>query len=87
VEDRVGKILLAVVIVFVLLFVVRLANPRKKKTDGKASTQPPQSQQQLGAEPMLACAHCKTLVPRSEAVVVHGLAYCSPEHARLGQRS
>ncbi|MCB1906985.1 MAG: hypothetical protein KDH15_06415 [Rhodocyclaceae bacterium] len=36
-----------------------------------------------GGERMVACAHCGVHVPESEALIVDGIGYCSPEHQRL----
>ena len=35
------------------------------------------------SERMVACAHCGLHVPESEAVIVDGVGFCSPEHRRL----
>jgi uncharacterized protein len=73
-------------LLFVVLFALRLLNPRRIKPSAKGD-KPAASKQapQIAPEPMLACAHCKTLVPKSEAVFADGRAYCSHEHAQQGQ--
>jgi uncharacterized protein len=87
VEEALGKILLFLIVLFVALFVLRLINPRKKKsTLDAAPSQGAAPTRQIASEPMLACAHCKTLVPQSEAVIAQDKAYCSREHAQLGER-
>ncbi|MGV2861508.1 PP0621 family protein, partial [Achromobacter sp. AGC39] len=35
-------------------------------------------------ESMVRCAHCGIHLPRSEAVLVNGMTWCSTEHSTLG---
>ncbi|WP_119352541.1 PP0621 family protein [Azohydromonas sediminis] len=39
-----------------------------------------------GPEDMLTCAHCGVHLPRSEALVAGGRAYCSAAHRDAGPR-
>jgi len=38
------------------------------------------------AERMLSCAHCGMHLPRSDALIVAGFAYCCAEHRDAGPR-
>ncbi len=40
-----------------------------------------------GPEDMLTCAHCGVHLPRSEALVAGGHAYCSAAHRDAGPRA
>jgi uncharacterized protein len=40
-----------------------------------------------GSEDMIACAHCGVHLPRSEALVAGGRAYCSAAHRDAGPRA
>jgi uncharacterized protein len=74
-----GKILLFLVVLFVALFALRLVSPRTRLK--KSSNQQASTQDRLPVEPMVACATCGALVPKSEAVLAQGKEYCSREHA------
>jgi uncharacterized protein len=78
-----AKIVLFLVVLFAALFVLRLLNPRGRIN--KSGEQPDKSragQKRLDAEPMVACAKCGALVPKSEAIVADQQSYCSDEHAQ-----
>jgi uncharacterized protein len=54
---------------------------------GRASRAPrrgPPKDARGGAEGMVACAHCGVHLPRSEAMPVRGLHYCSAAHRDAG---
>jgi uncharacterized protein len=75
-----SKIILTLVLVFAVLLVLRLLNPRKPQAPKRKPA--PDKQKDLGSpERMLACAHCGALVPHSQAVLAQGKTYCSSEHA------
>jgi uncharacterized protein len=81
-----GKIILFIVIFFVALLAVRLFNSRGRAGGAKPPRAPDgKAAPQLEAEPMLACSKCGALVPRSDALIVHGKPYCGAEHAKDAQ--
>jgi uncharacterized protein len=68
-----SKFLLLIVAVIVVYFVVK-SLARKRRDPERTSP----------GEQMVACAHCRVNLPRSEAIEVAGRFYCSEEHRRLG---
>lgn len=81
-----SKILFWVGVILVLLLVSRLlgraAARRREGSQPRQSRHAPPRRSQA----MVQCAHCGVHLPASEAVRTQGLAWCSAEHARLGQR-
>lgn len=72
-----GRLILLALAVLVLVWLVRRA---LRERQGGAPTVP-------GARgELVACAHCGVHLPRAEALVAPGGAYCSEAHARLGPR-
>ena len=65
------------VLVVVVAFVLWLMFGRKRPGVGR-TPQPPQ------VEGMVSCAHCGVHLPRSEAVLDAGQAYCSEAHRLAG---
>lgn len=68
-----GKILFFLVVVFALLFAVRLYNarsntPPRRRDDGTPPTH--------GNEPMVRCVNCGVYLPRSESLLIGGKLYC-----------
>ena len=47
---------------------------------------PPDLRRAVKDAELVRCAHCGVHLPRSEAREAGGVAYCSEEHARLGER-
>ena len=72
-----GKVVFWIVVVFAVLFLLRLYNAAQlsKKTkakadaDAKAASAPP-------GEQMVRCAHCGIFLPRSEALLIGGNVRC-----------
>jgi len=58
----------------VMLWRSRRRQPRRKK----------QPQGIAAPQPMVACAHCALLLPRSEALLQDGHFYCCCEHMQHG---
>ena len=56
-----AKIILWIVIVFAVLFVLRLVNAEKAKRRARRASAPP------GAQAMVRCVRCGVFVPRAEA--------------------
>jgi uncharacterized protein len=67
------KILLFLVVVFALLFVLRLYNASKQAPPrSRPDDQPPVH----GNEPMVRCVKCGVYLPRSESLLIGGQLYC-----------
>lgn len=85
-----GKILLWFVIVLAVLTVWRIANARAAGRQQRAAAPggpAPRPARDGKAEAMVRCAHCGIHLPRSEALLMQGRTWCSPEHARLGPKA
>jgi uncharacterized protein len=72
-------VVVAALVLLVWLLVGRSGRAAKPPAPRRSAPVPP-------AEGMLACAHCGVHVPRSEAVLDEGVAYCSEAHRRSGPR-
>lgn len=77
------KFVLLVVAVLLLWWMVFGRSRRGRGTGSAARPPSPPAQ----AEGMVACAHCGVHLPRSEALHVGELAYCSSAHREAGPRS
>lgn len=71
-----GRLLLLAVAIGVLIWLVR----RAASDRGAAKPPPPPAE----AGSLVRCARCGVHVPRQDAIQRDDLAYCGPEHARLG---
>ncbi|AYD66789.1 MAG: PP0621 family protein [Achromobacter sp.] len=84
-----GKLLFWIVLIIAVLFVARIAarmaaarqagEPTQGR--GKAARSAPAP---AAPESMVRCAHCGIHLPRSEAVLLNGMTWCSTEHSTLG---
>lgn len=73
-------IIVALVVVFVMLWLLRDKRPREMR---RSAPQPKQNA--IGSEAMMQCAYCHVHIPESEAVHdAAGLGFCSEQHRRLG---
>jgi uncharacterized protein len=78
-----GKVIFWIVLVFVVLFGLRLYNVAKarRRADPTARAAPPKTP---AAEPMVRCAHCGVFLPRAEALPAPDGFRCSdPKCAQL----
>ena len=74
-EQRVGKVLLFLIIAFVVFLAIKGASRgRRRGAEGQGGK----------PESMVACSRCRVNLPRSEALEADGRFYCSEEHRRLG---
>jgi uncharacterized protein len=81
-----GKYLLWAVVILGALLVARMITHRAA-AKSLAKHKPDSQQPHSGAsENMVRCAHCGIHLPQSEAVLIEGRTWCSPEHVRLGMR-
>ncbi len=72
-----GRVLVLILIVVLAVWLVRRAlRP--------PSAVAPQAKTPIEGD-LVACARCGVNLPRGEARLAGGAAYCSDEHARLGQ--
>ena len=62
-----GKVIFWIVVVFAVLFVLRLVNVAKAKKRRAASTSSGNKANASGNEPMVRCASCGVYLPRGEA--------------------
>jgi len=72
----VAKYLVVALVVGLVLWLMFARRPRSV-TRSRASAR-------RGPEEMLTCAHCGVHLPRSEALVADGRAYCSAAHRDAG---
>ncbi len=69
------KYLLLIVIVLAVLFVARAG---RQRVVNKARQRAPEAPE--GSQPMLACAHCGTHLPRDESLPGRGGVFCDEAH-------
>ena len=74
------KLILIVLAIVAVVWLVR----RALSGPPAAGTPPPGAGEQKGE--LVACAHCRVNLPKSEARAVAGRFYCNEEHVRLGPR-
>jgi uncharacterized protein len=74
-----GRILLAIVVVALVLWLLRRALAATRRPEGPKAPDAARGD-------LVACAHCGVNLPRSEARSAGGRHYCSEEHWRLGPR-
>jgi uncharacterized protein len=75
-------IALAVALLLWLLF-----GRSRRRNDTPPRHKPPGDAQRDSAEDMVSCAHCGVHLPRSEALAVRSLHYCSAAHRDAAPRS
>lgn len=71
---------LVLMVVLVVAIGIWRSNRATPKEPRAAKARPPALPQD-----MVACAHCGLHVPRADALLQGGQAYCSTEHQRLGK--
>jgi len=83
-----GKILFWAVVIIGVLLVTRLIAHQAAKRHLKQSTpkSPTKESPDAKSEEMVRCAQCNVYLPRSDALLQSGRFWCSPEHARLGEK-
>jgi uncharacterized protein len=87
----VGKLLFWIIVVLVALTIARIAaRAAARNSRGGEPARPraraSRASRNVPAEQMVRCAHCGIHLPRSEATLLGGHTWCSPEHARLGMK-
>jgi len=81
----VGKVLFWIVIIFAVLFALRLYNARQAKRRGDAARDAAQKKTTATGDPMVRCARCGVFLPKAEATSVSTGYVCSdPACARRG---
>ena len=79
-----SKVLFWIVIIFAVLFALRLYNANKAKRRGDAKRDASQ-RRALGGDPMVRCTRCGVFLPKAEATAVSTGYVCSdPACARRG---
>jgi uncharacterized protein len=74
-------------VVLLIVLVVAIGVWRSRRRSEEAASQ---AQSRARSEPpggpldIVACAHCGTHVPRTEALMLGSQPYCSPEHRQEG---
>ncbi|OYV43904.1 MAG: hypothetical protein B7X10_06280 [Burkholderiales bacterium 21-58-4] len=86
-----GKVIFWVVVIIGGLFIARMMAQQNAREDAE-ERQPKQAAKRSSPpspplESMVRCEHCGIHLPRSEAVLIGGKTWCSPEHAKLGKRA
>jgi uncharacterized protein len=64
----------------VLLLLWLLFGRSRRRDDTPPRHKPPGDKRRGGTEDMVSCAHCGVHLPRSEALAVRSLHYCSVAH-------
>jgi uncharacterized protein len=67
--------LLLLIVLFAIWFARRSARP-KPRADIKECTD---------SDEMVRCAYCEVFLPRGDAILVAGRAYCCDEHRQMGE--
>ncbi len=76
------KYLLLIIIVVAVLLIARAG---QRRVVDKAARRPPAPS--TGPEPMLACAHCGTHLPRGESLPGRGGVFCDEAHRSAFERA
>lgn len=71
-DSIVGKAIFWLVIIFAVLFCLRMYNVSQQKRRERRAAPPPSS----AGEPMVRCTRCGIFLPRSEAQLVEGKIRC-----------
>jgi uncharacterized protein len=71
-----GRLLVLIVLIVIAAWLLRRALRKHDRAADAPSVKP--------TEELVRCARCGLLLPRGEACVSAGRAYCTEEHARLG---
>jgi uncharacterized protein len=78
---------LVVALVVVVVLWLMFGLPRRKPKPPQRGGQPAAPGRRGGPpEPMLTCAHCGMHLPRGDALIAAGQAYCCAEHRDAGPR-
>jgi uncharacterized protein len=75
-----GRLLVLVVLIVIAAWLLRRALRRHEHSVDPRADAPAAKP----AEELVRCARCGLLLPRGEARLAAGRAYCTEEHARLG---
>jgi hypothetical protein len=79
-----GKVLFWIVVIFAVLFVLRLYNAHKAKQRADARRESPRKPDASG-DPMVRCVRCGVFLPKAEATAVAtGYVCADPACARRG---
>jgi len=70
-------------VVLLIVLVVAIGVWRSRRRSEEAASQA-RSEPPGGPLDIVACAHCGTHVPRTEALMLGSQPYCSPEHRQEG---
>ena len=74
-----GKVVFWIIVVFGVLFCLRLYNVGQQKRRERRSAPPPGP---ATGEAMVRCARCGIFLPRSEAQLVEGQIHCRDKECR-----
>jgi uncharacterized protein len=72
-----GRLIVLILLVVFAVWVIRRALRASRRGDATRKEGPLQ-------QDLVRCARCGVHLPRAEAHLAGGLAYCGEEHARLG---
>ena len=70
-----GKVIFWMVVVFAVLFCLRMYNVAQQKKRARRDAPPPPAGAAQG-EPMVRCTRCGIFLPRSEAQLIEGKVRC-----------
>lgn len=70
-------------LVLFIVLVIAVGVWRSKREPAQPKRTPPAAPPK--PQDMVACAHCGLHLPHNDAIVRHGVAYCSADHLRAGQ--
>ena len=76
-----GKVVFWIIVVFAVLFCLRMYNAGQQKKRERRDAPPPPKGKNPG-EAMVRCAHCGIFLPRSEATLVAGEIRCRDKDCR-----
>jgi uncharacterized protein len=80
-----AKILFWIVVVFAVMFALRLYNARKAREKATDAGNAERKRQLLEGDPMVRCARCGVFLPKAEATAVStGYVCADPACARRG---
>ena len=71
-----GKVIFWILVVFAVLFLLRLYNSGQFKKKPKAKAADGNAPHNAAGESMVRCAHCGIFLPRSEAQLIGGAVRC-----------
>lgn len=71
-----GKVVFWILVVFAVLFLLRLYNAAQLKKKADARKDAPPKKNTAAGEQMVRCARCGIFLPRSEAQLIEGAIRC-----------